>query len=186
MSVAKITKAGNQVYLGEHKAFVKNNKTGQITNLRRERNAWVSDLWVKRQVTQWMCRVRVVPAAPGRQGRRWDRFLQDHCWHQLMRRVHQWRSSGYVHCVRGRERNDLHRSGRGRKGPSDHPHLAIAYGFLKANNPDDPADQGSNLILLGAEAMYGLTLAMAVPGKGIAAPWIAKRDRRQHHPLRAS
>ena len=43
-----ITKAGNQVYLGEDKAFVKNNKTGQITNLRRERNVWMLDLWVKR------------------------------------------------------------------------------------------------------------------------------------------
>ena len=48
LSVAKITKAGNQVYLGEGKAFVKNNKTGQITNLRRERNVWMLDLWVKR------------------------------------------------------------------------------------------------------------------------------------------
>ena len=48
LSVAKITKAGNQVYLGEDKAFVKNNKTGQITNLRRERNVWMLDLWVKR------------------------------------------------------------------------------------------------------------------------------------------
>ena len=45
LSVAKITKAGNQ---GEEKAFVKNNKTGQITNLRRERNVWMLDLWVKR------------------------------------------------------------------------------------------------------------------------------------------
>ena len=27
-------------------AFVKNNKTGQITNLRRERNVWMLDLWV--------------------------------------------------------------------------------------------------------------------------------------------
>ena len=33
LSVAKITKAGNQVHLGEDKAFVKNNKTGQIKNL---------------------------------------------------------------------------------------------------------------------------------------------------------
>ena len=33
----------------------------------------------------------------------------------------------------------------------------------------------SNPILIGAEAKYGLTLAMAVPGKGNAAPWIAKR-----------
>ena len=48
LSVAKITKAGNLVYLGEDKAFVKNNKTGQITNLRRERNVWMLDLWVKR------------------------------------------------------------------------------------------------------------------------------------------
>ena len=47
-----------------------------------------------------------------------------------------------AHCVRGRERNDPHRSGGGRRGPSDHPHLAIDYGFLKANNPDDPADHG--------------------------------------------
>ena len=48
LSVAKITKAGNQVYLGEDKAFVKNNKAGQITNLRQERNVWMLDLWVKR------------------------------------------------------------------------------------------------------------------------------------------
>ena len=48
LSVAKITKAENQVYLGEDKASVKNNKTGQITNLRRERNGWMLDLWVKR------------------------------------------------------------------------------------------------------------------------------------------
>ena len=40
------------------------------------------------------------------------------------------------------------------------------------NNPDDPEDQGSNPILIGAEARFGLTLAMAVAGKGNAAPWI--------------
>ena len=48
LSVAIITKAGNQVYLGEDKAFVKNKKARQITNLRRERNVWMLDLWVKR------------------------------------------------------------------------------------------------------------------------------------------
>ena len=48
LSVAKFTKAGNQVHLGEEKAFVKNNKTGQITNLRRERDVWMLGLWVKR------------------------------------------------------------------------------------------------------------------------------------------
>ena len=48
LTVAKITKAGNQVYLDEDKAFVKNNKTGQITNLRRERNVWMLDFRVRR------------------------------------------------------------------------------------------------------------------------------------------
>ena len=48
LSVAMITKAENQVFLGEDKAFVKNNKTVQITSLRRERNVWMLDLWVKR------------------------------------------------------------------------------------------------------------------------------------------
>ena len=83
-----------------------------------------------------------------------------------------------AHCVRGRGRNDPHRSGGGRRGPTDHPHLAIDYAFLKANNPNDPADQESNPILIGASAKYGLTLAMAVPGKGNAEPWL-------HHGLRS-
>ena len=48
LSVAKITEARNQVYLDEDKAFVKNNKTVQITNLRRERNVWMLHSWVKR------------------------------------------------------------------------------------------------------------------------------------------
>ena len=48
LSVAKITKAGNQVFLGEDKAFVKNNNTVQIANLRREHNVWMLGLWVKR------------------------------------------------------------------------------------------------------------------------------------------
>ena len=44
LSVAKTTEAGIQVYLGENNSFVKNKKTGQITNLRRERNVWMLDL----------------------------------------------------------------------------------------------------------------------------------------------
>ena len=80
-----------------------------------------------------------------------------------------------AHCVRGRERNDPHRSGGGRRGPRDDPHFAIDCGFLKASDPDDPADQESKPILIGAEAKYGLTLVMAIPSKGNAAPWIAKR-----------
>ena len=51
------TKIGNQVYSGEDKAFVKGNKTGQITNLRRECKMWMLDLWERDQRTQWMCRV---------------------------------------------------------------------------------------------------------------------------------
>ena len=74
-----------------------------------------------------------------------------------------------------KEEDDPHRSGGGRGGPRDHPHLAIDYGFPKANNADDSADQESNPNLMRAEAEYGLTLAMAVPGKGNAAPWIVKR-----------
>ena len=46
--VDEITKAGNQVYLGEDKAFVKNNKMGQITNFRRERDVWMLDMWVRK------------------------------------------------------------------------------------------------------------------------------------------
>ena len=45
-------------------------------------------------------------------------------------------------------------------GPRYHPHFAVDDGFLKASNPDDPPDQESNPILIGAEAKYGLTLAM--------------------------
>ena len=55
----------------------------------------------------------------------------------------------------------------------DHPRLALDYGFLKAHYADDPADQESNPILTGAEAK--LPVAVAVPGKGHEAPWIAKR-----------
>ena len=81
-----------------------------------------------------------------------------------------------AHCIRGRGRNDPHRSRGGRRGPGDHPDLAIDNGFIKTDNPDDPADQeGSNPILTGAEAKHGLTLSTAVPGKGNAAPRIAKR-----------
>ena len=48
LRVTKITMTGNQLHLGEDKALVKNNKTGLITNLGRECNVWMFDLWVKR------------------------------------------------------------------------------------------------------------------------------------------
>ena len=53
--------------------------------------------------------------------------------------------------------------------------LQLTDAFLKANNPDDPTDQGSNPTLTGAEAKCGLILAMAIPGKGNDSPRIAKR-----------
>ena len=40
-----------------------------------------------------------------------------------------------------KERNVPHRSVGGRRGPMDHLHLAVDYGFPKANKPDDLEDQ---------------------------------------------
>ena len=48
LSVAMITRAGNQMHLGEDEAFTKHMKTGQVTHLRLERNVWMLDLCVKR------------------------------------------------------------------------------------------------------------------------------------------
>ena len=48
LSVAKITKAGHSVHLGEDRAFIKHLKTGQVTQLRRVRNVWVLDIWIKK------------------------------------------------------------------------------------------------------------------------------------------
>ena len=44
------------------------------------------------------------------------------------------------------------------------------------------ADQGSDPIPMGVEAKYGFTLAMTVPGKGNAAPWIAMRGPSDGNP----
>ena len=80
---------------------------------------------------------------------------------------HSW----CAHCVRGTG-GEMISTGQEEEGEDQEifAHLAIDHGFLKANNLDDPADQESNPILTGAEAKYELTLAMAVPGKGNAAP----------------
>ena len=59
-----------------------------------------------------------------------------------------------AHCVRGRGRNDPHRSGGGRRGPRDHSHFAIDYGFLKANNTDAPFDARISLVPLIVSAAY--------------------------------
>ena len=47
MSVALITASGNIVHLAEQSPHIKNIKTGQVTKLRKERNVFVIDLWVK-------------------------------------------------------------------------------------------------------------------------------------------
>ena len=76
-----------------------------------------------------------------------------------------------VRSVRQRKgANDPHKSGGGRRGPRNHPHLAIA-----SRSTTLMADQVSNPIFMKGEAKYGLTLAMAGPGRGNAAPLIAKR-----------
>ena len=45
LSVARITKQGSEVYLGEEEAYIKNKATGQKTMLRREKNVWMLDVW---------------------------------------------------------------------------------------------------------------------------------------------
>ena len=79
------------------------------------------------------------------------------------------------HCVAGRGRNDPHRTGAGVKGGHEHPHVAIDYAFLKAKADASDRPVGTMPILVVMEAKYKLAMAMAVPGKGNAAPWVAKR-----------
>ena len=55
----------------------------------------------------------------------------------------------------GTSSGNVRTSPRAKTKVGDHPHFAIDYVFLKANNPHDPADQESNPILTGAEAKYG-------------------------------
>ncbi len=52
MSVAKITQAGNDVYLSAKDPHIKNVRTGQKTKLRKEGKVYVIDLWVKVGKTQ--------------------------------------------------------------------------------------------------------------------------------------
>ena len=47
LSVMKLTAAGNKVVMEEDRAYVVNRKTGETTPLRRERNVWVLDMWLK-------------------------------------------------------------------------------------------------------------------------------------------
>ena len=48
LSVAKITKAGNMVHMTEQEAYIKHLRSGQITKLRRERNVWMMDMWIRK------------------------------------------------------------------------------------------------------------------------------------------
>ena len=40
-------KAGNLVVIGDKRAYIKNIRTGEVTELRRERKAWMLDMWMK-------------------------------------------------------------------------------------------------------------------------------------------
>lgn len=95
------------------------------------------------------------------------------------------------HCVIGRGRRDAHRTGAAKKGGYANPHLSIDHGFLRDGafhdgdgterdgGRDGDGDQkrkhGGTAVLFGQEAKYGLSIAMAVPGKGNVKPWIGKR-----------
>ena len=45
MSVARMVDAGNVVHFDDENPHIINKKTGEITNLRREGNVFVVDLW---------------------------------------------------------------------------------------------------------------------------------------------
>ena len=86
-------------------------------------------------------------------------------------RTHVPYRSWCPHCVRGRGRADAHRRGAGRGDGYEHPHLAIDYGFVG----NEESRTGAKPVLIGMEAKYSLSVAMVVPAKGNAEPWIAKR-----------
>lgn len=48
LSVAKMAQAGNIIRISENRASILNIKSGLVTPLRRERNVWMLDLWVKK------------------------------------------------------------------------------------------------------------------------------------------
>ncbi len=49
ISVVKITEAGNDVILSKSNPRIVNRKTGEVTNLRRESNVFILDMWVMEQ-----------------------------------------------------------------------------------------------------------------------------------------
>ena len=48
LSVGKMTRTGNVAWFGEDKAFIKNLESGETTWLRKQRNAWMLDIWIKK------------------------------------------------------------------------------------------------------------------------------------------
>ena len=56
------------------------------------------------------------------------------------------------------------------------PHFAMDYGYLHDKSPEDEeAKRGGTAVLFGVDASTGLGMAMMVPAKGPAEPWIARR-----------
>ena len=94
-----------------------------------------------------------------------------------------------------RKERGAHPQGAAKDGGLDHPVLAIDYGFLKDGAVEDTKTEGEEdetrepkeddteererhggtPVLFGTEAKYGLSLAMAVRGKGSADEWVARR-----------
>ena len=48
LSVMKLTAAGNVVNMGKDSACIINQRTREVTPLRRERNVWILDMWIKK------------------------------------------------------------------------------------------------------------------------------------------
>ena len=46
LSVKKMTRTGNMAWFGEDRAFIKNLTSGEVTQLRTERNVCMLDIWV--------------------------------------------------------------------------------------------------------------------------------------------
>ena len=47
ISVARLSDAGNKVTMSRNEAYITNKRTGEVTHLRRVRNTWVPDMWIR-------------------------------------------------------------------------------------------------------------------------------------------
>ena len=83
------------------------------------------------------------------------------------------------HCVRGRGRNDPHRSGGDDRRQDPTPTVSMDYGFLltkMASEEDESAEsEQCGPMLVMKDHKEGNIFAMVVPAKGVPRPWVPKR-----------